>query len=230
MVGVNMKVKENESALSTRTGELAHMFETLGNEIDLAMAVTKDPELRDILMTIRKLGDRIATFFLRIKKILSLDSQNSKIQFVINYFFMNFSIISENTRASRAIINYVLNKLDWLKAHSDRIIESLKTLYADLLTVQIDCEESYKLLFGEFLGYDFGLNPHTEIQEVNDVLTIEKAYTILGIKKGVTKDQVKVAFRKLAKKLHPDLNPEVKEEDFILVQNAYKRLLATIKR
>ncbi|MBN2440266.1 MAG: DnaJ domain-containing protein [Spirochaetales bacterium] len=176
-----------------------------------------------------KLGDRIATFFLRIRKILTVESENNKVQFVIQFFFKNFSIISENTRASKAIITYVLNKLDWLKEHSDRIIESLKTLYADLLSIQIDCEESYKLLFGEELGYDFGLNPHHEIQKVNEVLTLENACQILGVERGATRDQVKMAFRKLAKKLHPDLNPKAAEEEFIHIQNAYKRVLAETK-
>ena len=224
-----MKAQSEGSALSTRTGELARLFKTLGKEIDLAIAMTSDPVLKEILTTMHKLGDRIATFFLRIKKILTVESEDNRVRFVVHYFFRNFSIISENTRASKAIIKYVLNKFDWLKAHSDRIIGSLKTLYADLLSMQIDCEESYRDLFGQDLGFDFGLNPHQEIQNVNKVLTLEKAYQVLDIKKGVTRDQVKAAFRRLAKRLHPDINPYVKKEEFIQVQDAYKRVLAEIK-
>jgi hypothetical protein len=224
-----MKVQSEKSALVTRSNEIARLFETLGKEIDLAITLTRDPVLKEVLATMSLLGDRIATFFLRIKEIIKVESQNNKIRFVTQYFFRNYSIISENTRASRAIITYVLNKLDWLKEHSDRIIESLKTLYADLLSMEIDCEESYRLIFGEQLGFDFGLNPHQEIEKVNEVLTLEKAYEILGIKKGVNKDQVKIAFRKLAKKLHPDLNPDAEKKDFILAQDAYKRVLNTMK-
>ncbi|MBN2531759.1 MAG: DnaJ domain-containing protein [Spirochaetales bacterium] len=224
-----MKIYSEESALAKRSSELARLFETLSKEINLAISLTTDPVLQEILSTMYLLGDRIATFFLRIKEILKVDSRDKKIRFVVQYFFKNFSIISENTRASRTIITYVLNRLDWLKVHSDRIIESLKTLYADLLSIQIECEESYRHFFGEQLGYDFGLNPQKEIQKINEVLTIEKAYEILGVKKGVNKDQVKLAFRKLAKRLHPDLNPEVKKEDFILAQEAYKLVLNTIK-
>jgi len=224
-----MKVETEELAIAKRTSELATIFESLGREISHAILITRDPELKEILITMRSIGDRIATFFLRIKRILQVDSNDQSVRFVVDYFFRNFSIISENTRASKSIITYVLNKLDWLKEHSDRIIESLKTLYADLLSIQIDCEELYRYYFGEELGFDFGLNPQKEIQKVNEVLTLEKSYKLLGIKKGIGKDHVKTAFRKLAKRLHPDLNPHAKKEEFILAQQAYKRILASIK-
>ncbi len=38
-------------------------------------------------------------------------------------------------------------------------------------------------------------------------------YDILGIKKGASDDEIKKAYRKLAKKYHPDLNPDNKEAD-----------------
>lgn len=224
-----MKVHKEESALVVRSSELARLFEALSKEIDIAIARNRDPVLKEVLNTMYLLGNRIATFFLRIREILKVESKDNKIRFVFQYYFKNFSIISENTKASRAIITYVLNKLDWLKDHSDRIIESLKTLYAELLSMQIDCEESYRFIYGDELGFDFGLNPQKEIQKVNEVLTLEKAYEILGITAGVNRDQVKLAFRKLAKQLHPDLNPKAKKEDFILTQEAYKRVLNTLK-
>jgi hypothetical protein len=49
---------------------------------------------------------------------------------------------------------------------------------------------------------------------------------ILGIEPGSDVETIKTAFRKLAKELHPDLNPSEKAHHyFIIVQNAYQYLL-----
>ena len=47
-------------------------------------------------------------------------------------------------------------------------------------------------------------------------------YDILGIKKGASKDEIKSAYRTLAKKYHPDINkaPDA-ESKFKEVQEAY---------
>ncbi|MBN1699383.1 MAG: J domain-containing protein [Spirochaetales bacterium] len=209
---------------------MASLFESLGKDIELALIITRDPVLRDILDTIQKLGDRIATFFLRIKELIKAQSVNRKVTFVVDYFFRNYSIISEHTRASRSIIRYVLNKLDWLKDHSNRIIESLKSLYAELLSIQIDCEALYRAYFNENLDFDFGLDPEHEMKQVQQIMTQERAFTILNISEGVNRNQVKLAFRRLAKKLHPDINPDVDKEEFIQAENAYKIALAIVKK
>ena len=51
-------------------------------------------------------------------------------------------------------------------------------------------------------------------------------YTTLGVKKEATQDEIQKAYRRLAKKLHPDLNPgnKVAEEKFKEVSAAYDLL------
>ncbi len=57
-------------------------------------------------------------------------------------------------------------------------------------------------------------------------------YNILGIEKDASEEEIKQAYRRLAKKYHPDLNktdPKAKEK-FIKVHEAYETLINPIKR
>ncbi|MBE6563270.1 MAG: molecular chaperone DnaJ [Ruminococcaceae bacterium] len=57
-------------------------------------------------------------------------------------------------------------------------------------------------------------------------------YEVLGISKGATDDEIKKAYRKLAKKYHPDMNPDNKEAEmkFKEVNEAYAILSDAEKR
>ena len=57
-------------------------------------------------------------------------------------------------------------------------------------------------------------------------------YTALGVNKGATQDEIQKAYRRLAKKLHPDLNPGNKaaEEKFKEISAAYDLLSDPEKR
>lgn len=57
-------------------------------------------------------------------------------------------------------------------------------------------------------------------------------YAVLGVDKSVTEQQIKTAFRKLAKKYHPDANPNNKaaEEKFKEINEAYEVLSDKQKR
>ncbi len=55
-------------------------------------------------------------------------------------------------------------------------------------------------------------------------------YEVLGIKRGASKDEVKSAYRKLAKKYHPDMNEnnplkDLAEEKFKEIQWAYDEIM-----
>ena len=57
-------------------------------------------------------------------------------------------------------------------------------------------------------------------------------YEVLGLERNSNEDDIKLAYRRLARKLHPDLNktdPKAKEK-FIELQEAYEVLSDSNKR
>lgn len=57
-------------------------------------------------------------------------------------------------------------------------------------------------------------------------MTREEAYSLLGLKKGCSKDIIKSAFRRKAKHVHPDINDSKNaHESFIQLTNAYDILI-----
>ena len=55
-------------------------------------------------------------------------------------------------------------------------------------------------------------------------------YKILGIDKTASKEEIKKAYKKLAKKYHPDNKETGDEQKFKEVQNAYETLIDDVKR
>ncbi len=59
---------------------------------------------------------------------------------------------------------------------------------------------------------------------------LDKCYQLLGICRGASLDELKAAYRSLARKLHPDLNPGDTDahQRFIALNQAYKILLVGV--
>lgn len=57
-------------------------------------------------------------------------------------------------------------------------------------------------------------------------------YEVLGLKKGASEDEIKKAFKSMARKYHPDLHPDDKEaaEKFKEINEAYEVLSDSEKR
>tara|TARA_B100001123_G_C15242669_1_gene999701 strand:+ start:133 stop:633 length:501 start_codon:yes stop_codon:yes gene_type:complete len=55
---------------------------------------------------------------------------------------------------------------------------------------------------GRFSQQNFGNN------QINSNMSIDEAYKILNLKKGVSKSEVNKAAQKIQKKIHPDVSPE----------------------
>lgn len=54
----------------------------------------------------------------------------------------------------------------------------------------------------------------------------QKDYEILGVNKNSTKSDIKIAYKQLAKKYHPDLNKASDaKEKFVEIQNAYEKII-----
>jgi molecular chaperone DnaJ len=78
----------------------------------------------------------------------------------------------------------------------------------------------------------FSINILTFVTKINNIMSKKDYYDVLGVQKNASEQEIKKAFRNLAKKYHPDKNPNDKEaeEKFKEVNDAYETLSNGEKR
>ena len=59
---------------------------------------------------------------------------------------------------------------------------------------------------------------------------VDDLYSVLGVSKSATQDEISYAYRQLAKKYHPDAGPQGSHDIFVKVNNAYETLGNVAKR
>ncbi len=233
-----MSLKNQNSGLPAvieTSSELSRIFSDITEKINRLLAGSSDPELNAVLMIMRNIGTGISSFLSMIKNILTGGRFGREQQFVAEYFFEHFSEVSQKTRASESIVNYALDRTEWLKGHSENIINSLKSIFAHLLSMKIDCSELYRYIYREELTIDINFDRYRKSATPDSAaaftgnIDMYAIYDLLEINEGAGREKIKSAFRRLAKSIHPDLNPAADPKEFIKLEQAYKFALEKAK-
>ena len=156
--------------------------------------------------------------------------------FVIVYLFLNwFASTSSKKIASsiKKIVVYASLVLGALLAVGGKYLFSLPFLFVILSGLKIkgftalQMVQLWRLI--QFLknSKKFSQTPFSK-SEGSSSVTIAEAYQLLGLSKGCSKEEVLQSAMKLQKKIHPDMNKDVKTERLSqLVNEARDKILKT---
>ena len=157
--------------------------------------------------------------------------------FVIIYLFLNwFAKTSSKTisKGIRTLIIILSVLIAIILAIGGRILISLPLFFLALSALKIKGLTAFQIWqIWRLLNYlratgrysHFGKNNQTS---ASSNLSIIEAYKILGIEKGCSKEEVLIAANKLQKKIHPDMNRDIKTERLSqLVNEAKEKILRT---
>ena len=156
--------------------------------------------------------------------------------FVIVYLFLNWFARTSSKKIAttiKKIVVYLSLILAALLTIGGKYIFSLPFLFVILSGLKIKGLTAIQMLqlwrliqflknSGRFSQGQFGK------PQGSSSVTTEEAYKLLGLKKGVTKEEVLRAANNLQKKIHPDMNREVKTERLSqLVNEAKEKIIKT---
>ena len=155
--------------------------------------------------------------------------------FVLVYLVLNWFIktsskaIAKGTKKFILILSLVLAVL---LAYAGKFLFSLPLVLIFLNALKIKGLSTFQIFqlwrLIQYLRstgrFSFGSRTGTEV----NTITIIESYKILGIKKGCRKNEVIKAATKLQKKIHPDMNRDVKTERLSqLVNEAKEKIIKT---
>ena len=156
--------------------------------------------------------------------------------FVIVYLFLNWFASTSSKKIAttiKKIVVYLSLILAALLTIGGKYIFSLPFLFVILSGLKIKGLTAIQMLqlwrliqflknSGRFSQGQFGKS------QGSSSVTTEEAYKLLGLKKGVSKEEVLRAANNLQKKIHPDMNREVKTERLSqLVNEAKEKIIKT---
>ena len=156
--------------------------------------------------------------------------------FVIVYLFLNWFASSSSKKIAttiKKIVVYLSLILAALLTIGGKYIFSLPFLFVILSGLKIKGLTAIQMLqlwrliqflknSGRFSQGQFGKS------QGSSSVTTDEAYKLLGLKKGVSKEEVLRAANNLQKKIHPDMNREVKTERLSqLVNEAKEKIIKT---
>ena len=156
--------------------------------------------------------------------------------FVIVYLFLNWFASTSSKKIAttiKKIVVYLSLILAALLTIGGKYIFSLPFLFVILSGLKIKGLTAIQMLqlwrliqflknSGRFSQGQFGKS------QGSSSVTTDEAYKLLGLKKGVSKEEVIRAANNLQKKIHPDMNREVKTERLSqLVNEAKEKIIKT---
>ena len=156
--------------------------------------------------------------------------------FVIVYLFLNWFARTSSKKIAttiKKIVVYLSLFLAAILTIGGKYIFSLPFLFVILSGLKIKGLTAIQMLqlwrliqflknSGRFSQGQFGKS------QGSSSVTTEEAYKLLGLKKGVSKEEVLRAANNLQKKIHPDMNREVKTERLSqLVNEAKEKIIKT---
>ncbi len=151
--------------------------------------------------------------------------------FVITFLLLSWFARQKTHKIARGIRSLIIILsllIALILAIGGRILFSLPLFFLALSALKIKGLTAFQIWqIWRLLNYLRATGRYSHFGKNNQAqsssnLSIDEAYKILGLKKGVSKDQIIKAANALQKKIHPDVNPDSNTERLSQIVNEAK--------